>query len=170
MPYLGIFGLKLKKTIVIFEISTLQFVKLQNFAKKQKCLICDQKCFIWVVLDQNFKTIVVFEISTLKFIKNESLTLTVNFGIGFAFSKGPGSAFSECPGPGPGPLCKVCQTRADRLSNNLRFRSSRPKVFCKAWFSLCFICISTVFYNLVLNSSYNVNMIVCFNLSDINPI
>ena len=27
MPYLGIFGLEFKKTIVIFEISTLEFVK-----------------------------------------------------------------------------------------------------------------------------------------------
>ena len=40
MPYLGIFGLEFKKTIVVFEISTLKFVYLPkpNFAKKQKCL------------------------------------------------------------------------------------------------------------------------------------
>ena len=36
MPYLGIFGLDLKKkTIVIFEISTLKFVSLENFAEKK---------------------------------------------------------------------------------------------------------------------------------------
>ena len=30
MPYLGIFGLEFKKTIVIFEINTLQFVKNES--------------------------------------------------------------------------------------------------------------------------------------------
>ena len=30
MPYLGIFDLELKKTIVIFEISTLEFVKNES--------------------------------------------------------------------------------------------------------------------------------------------
>ena len=34
MPYLGIFGLEIQKTIIIFEISTLKFVLLQNFVKK----------------------------------------------------------------------------------------------------------------------------------------
>ena len=44
MPYLGIFdqkwlilvflGINFKKTIVMFEVSTLEFVKLQKFAKK----------------------------------------------------------------------------------------------------------------------------------------
>ena len=38
MPDLGIFGLEFENNIVIFEISTLQFVYLQNFTKKQKCL------------------------------------------------------------------------------------------------------------------------------------
>ena len=36
MPYLGILGIELEKTILIFEISTLKFVYLQNFTKKQK--------------------------------------------------------------------------------------------------------------------------------------
>ena len=38
MPDLHIFGLEIQKTIVIFEINTLKFVKLQNFMKKLKCL------------------------------------------------------------------------------------------------------------------------------------
>ena len=38
IPYLGIFGLEFLKAVVIFEISTLKFVKFQNFPKKQKCL------------------------------------------------------------------------------------------------------------------------------------
>ena len=34
MPYLGIFDLELKKTIVIFEISTLEFVKNESLTQK----------------------------------------------------------------------------------------------------------------------------------------
>ena len=55
MPYLGIFdqkcyiwvflGHNFKKTIVIFEISTLKFVYMQNFMKKQKCLNLGSKMF-----------------------------------------------------------------------------------------------------------------------------
>ena len=57
-PDLGIFGLEFENNIVIFEISTLKFVSLENFAEKQKCLnlgskmsylgIFDQKCLICV--------------------------------------------------------------------------------------------------------------------------
>ena len=43
MPYLGIFGLKFKNNIVIFEITTLKLVYLQSFAKKQKCLNLEPK-------------------------------------------------------------------------------------------------------------------------------
>ena len=38
MPYFGIFGLEFENTIVVFEISTLEFVYLQNFLEKLKCL------------------------------------------------------------------------------------------------------------------------------------
>ena len=38
MPYLGIFGLEFDDNILIFEISILEFVQLQNFVKKQKYL------------------------------------------------------------------------------------------------------------------------------------
>ena len=38
MPCFCIFGLEFQKTIAIFEISTLEFVKLQNFVEKWKCL------------------------------------------------------------------------------------------------------------------------------------
>ena len=34
MPYLGIFRLEFEKNTVIFEIRTIEFVKLQSFAKK----------------------------------------------------------------------------------------------------------------------------------------
>ena len=45
---MSIFGLEFENDIVIFEISTLEFVYLKNFVKKQKCLI-------WVFLGSNFK-------------------------------------------------------------------------------------------------------------------
>ena len=64
MPDLGILGLEFEKNIVIFEISTLKFVKLQNFAKKQKRLnlrpkmpylgIFSQEYFIWVFFGLGF--------------------------------------------------------------------------------------------------------------------
>ena len=38
MPDLDIFGLEFENNFVIFEISTLEFAYLQNFAEKQKCL------------------------------------------------------------------------------------------------------------------------------------
>ena len=59
---------------VIFEISSFEVVKLQNFAKKQKCLNLGPKnAFIWVFLGWNFKkTIVIFETGTfeLVYLKN----------------------------------------------------------------------------------------------------
>ena len=36
MPYFGIFELEFKSNIVIFEISTLEFVWLQKFREKTK--------------------------------------------------------------------------------------------------------------------------------------
>ena len=69
MPYLGVFGLEFKKTIVIFDISTLKFVYLQNFTKKQKCLNSGPKmpdlCIFGLKFESN---IAIFEISTLEFV------------------------------------------------------------------------------------------------------
>ena len=122
MPSLGIFDQKcviwvfldnnFKRTIVIFEISTLKVVYLQNFAKKQKCLNLGPKMPHLGIFGLEFeKSHVQFEISTLKFVKSEWLFHTVNFGIGSAFSKDPESVFSEGPGSGLGlvPLYKVCR-------------------------------------------------------------
>ena len=68
MPGLGIFGLEFQKTIVIFEISTLKFVQLQNFAKKQKCLKLGWKMPYLDMFGLEFQTtIVIFEINTLQF-------------------------------------------------------------------------------------------------------
>ena len=79
IPYLGIFdqkcliwvfsGNNFKNTIVIFEISTLKFVFLQNLTEKQKCLNLGPKMPDLGILGMKFwKTIVIFEISTLKFV------------------------------------------------------------------------------------------------------
>ena len=127
MPSFGIFDQKcviwvfldnnFKRTIVIFEISTLKVVCLRNFAKKQKRLNLGPKMPHLGIFGLEFeKTNVLFEISTLKFVKSEWLFHTVNFGIGSAFSKGPQSAFSEGPGPGLGlvPLYKVCRLHAHK--------------------------------------------------------
>ena len=79
MPYVGNFdqkyliwvflGENFKKTIAIFEISTLKFVYLQNFTKKQKCLNLVPKmpdlCNFGLEFGDNG---VIFEISTLEFI------------------------------------------------------------------------------------------------------
>ena len=64
MPDLGIFGFAVENKIVISEISIIEFVSLQNFAEKQKCLnlgpnvsyldIFDQKCLIWVFFGLEF--------------------------------------------------------------------------------------------------------------------
>ena len=74
MPDLGILGLTFVNNIIIFEISALKFVRLQNFAKKQKCLNFGPKMPYWVFSTKNAffayfwartlkKTIVIFEIS-----------------------------------------------------------------------------------------------------------
>ena len=79
MPYLGIFdqkdliwvylGKSFKKTIFIFETSTLKFVYLQNFTKKQKCLNLGPKLSDLGILTVELKTnIVIFEVSILEFV------------------------------------------------------------------------------------------------------
>ena len=79
ISYLGIFdqkclnwvflGKDFKKTIVRFEISTLKFVYLQNFPKKQKCLNLGPKTPDLGNFGLKFENnIVMFEIGTLKFV------------------------------------------------------------------------------------------------------
>ena len=79
MPYLSIFhqkslilvflGKKFKKTIVIFEISTLKLLSLQNLFKKQKRLNIRQKMSDFGILGLELENnTVMFEISNLEFI------------------------------------------------------------------------------------------------------
>ena len=69
MPYLSILMLEFKNDIVIFKISTIEFLKLQNFVKKRKSLIFGPKMPYLGILMLEFKSdIVIFEISTLEFV------------------------------------------------------------------------------------------------------
>ena len=79
MSYLGIFdqkclnwvflGKDFKKTIVRFEISTLKFVYLQNFTKKEKCLNLGPKMSDLCIFELEFENnIVILEVSTLEFV------------------------------------------------------------------------------------------------------
>ena len=57
------------KTIVIIEISTLNFVYLQNFMKNQNCINLRPKMRDLGIFGLEFlNTIVIFEISTLEFV------------------------------------------------------------------------------------------------------
>ena len=68
MNDLGTFGLEFENNFVIFETSTLEFVCMQNFTKKQKYLNLGQKMndlgTFGLEFENNF---VIFEISTLEF-------------------------------------------------------------------------------------------------------
>ena len=57
MPDLSILGQTVENNIVMFEISNLEFVKLQNFAKKQKWLHLGPKIPYLDILFWNLKTI-----------------------------------------------------------------------------------------------------------------
>ena len=62
-------GKDLKKTIVRFEISTLKFVYLQNFTKKEKCLNLGPKMSDLCIFELEFENnIVILEVSTLEFV------------------------------------------------------------------------------------------------------
>ena len=44
LPYFGNFELEIEKSIVIFEISTFEFVKMQSFMLHEKKQFYDQNC------------------------------------------------------------------------------------------------------------------------------
>ena len=67
-PDLYILGLEFENNIVIFQISTFEFVLLQNFAEKHKCLNLGPNILDLGVLGLEFENnIVIFQISTLEF-------------------------------------------------------------------------------------------------------
>ena len=52
---LEIFGPEFKNNVVILEFSALELAYLQNLAEELNVYTRDQKCFIWVFSDWNFK-------------------------------------------------------------------------------------------------------------------
>ena len=70
MPYLGIFGLELKKTYVIFKISTLEFCLTAEYREIMKMPKFGTKSalfgYFWARILK--KTIVIFETNTLEFV------------------------------------------------------------------------------------------------------
>ena len=69
MPDLGVFGLEFENNIALFEISTLEFVYLQNFTKKHKCLNLGPKMSDLYTLGLEFENnIVIFQIRTVEFV------------------------------------------------------------------------------------------------------
>ena len=92
----GYFGVRILRNYCHIEISTLKFVKLRNFRKKQKYLNFVKK---WKCLNLGPKMLdsgifaLEFKNSNLKFVISESLTHAMNFGIGSAFLKVRGLLF-----------------------------------------------------------------------------
>ena len=73
MPCFGIFRPELEKTVLIFEISTFQLVKMQSFMLKGKKINLGPKLPYWGIFGMELEKSVIFEMSTLKFIKHEFL-------------------------------------------------------------------------------------------------
>ena len=58
MPYLGTFGLEFQNPLLIFEISHVEFVLLQNFVEKPKMSKTGTKNALFrCLLSRNFKKI-----------------------------------------------------------------------------------------------------------------
>ena len=69
IPDLRILGLQFESTIVIFEISVLEFVLLQSLVQKQKSLNLVPKMPYFDFFGLEFENnIVIFVISTLEFV------------------------------------------------------------------------------------------------------
>ena len=60
MPYLGTFMPEFEKTIVIFEISTFEFVKIQSFKLKKNKLNLKPKLSYMGILDWNLKKLLLY--------------------------------------------------------------------------------------------------------------
>ena len=66
----GFFGLQFRKRIVIFEISTVKFIKLQSLIKNNITLKHGPKISSLDIFKLEFeKTIVIFEFSIFEFVK-----------------------------------------------------------------------------------------------------
>ena len=83
MPYFGSFRPQFEEAIVIFEISTFEFVKMQSFMLKEKKLNLEPRMLYLGIFGLEFENaIVMFEISTFEFVKMQSFMLKgkIKFG------------------------------------------------------------------------------------------
>ena len=73
---MGIFGLEFEKTIVIFDISTFEFVDMQSLMFQKKKLNFGLKFLYLSTFGLEFeKTIVIFEFSNFELVKMQSFML-----------------------------------------------------------------------------------------------
>ena len=75
MSYLLIFQLKFKKNIVIFRISTPEFVKTQKFVQNKKTFKFGTKNVLFEYFQAAIlkETVVIFEINPLELVKLQTL-------------------------------------------------------------------------------------------------
>ena len=86
MPDLETFKSVFEKTIFIFEISTLEFVKMQSFLLKNEKLNLGPKLSYLGIFGLDFeKTIVLFKIIIFEFVKTQSFVLKKKISLGQKF-------------------------------------------------------------------------------------
>ena len=78
VPYLGILGLKLSKTIVIFHIRNFKFAKTVFLIKVKKINLGQKMPYLGIFELKFEKAFVIFQISTFKFIKIQNFMLKKN--------------------------------------------------------------------------------------------
>ena len=115
MLYLGILKLKFEKTIVIFEISVLKFIKIQIYMQNKKSLKYGTKNALFGYFGAVTRI--------LEFVKNVFLANTVNLRIGSAFST------DADLGPGPGLLYKIELTLENSNTQFLELFDSSNKLY-----------------------------------------
>ena len=156
MSYLGILGLEFWKATVIFQISTLEFVKLQNFVKKSKCLNWRPKNPYLGIFGLEFlKTMVIFEISTFKFVKLQNVMKKWRCGSGSGFSL-KSMPFEE--GSNKNTLKLNCSIKRDKTSS-CKQQSHKDIFVCKKD-----KCIASLFLdnNILIFDFPNKRKFVCF--------
>ena len=70
MPYLGILGLKLSKTIVIFDTRNFKFTKTVFLIKVKKINLGPKMPYLGIFELKFEKAVVIFQISTLQIYQN----------------------------------------------------------------------------------------------------
>ena len=125
---LGYFWTEILKTIVTFEISTLEFAELPSVIpnkKNTKFHINEKNKFGTKIALLGYFWNETWKMCHTRnqhpqFYQNEFLAIIVNIRIRSTFFENPRSAFSEGLGASSGPLYKVCYWELWKFSENLR--------------------------------------------------